>query len=241
MSAHEAMHGVKTAAVLLVCGAIGASGCVQTMPTTSKAPLTPQEQQMRQQGEAFNKTVVEGAVIGALAGALTGALINRDAKGALIGAMAGGALGGGTGYYLAQKQKQYASSEQRMDAMIADVRADNQKVAGFIRSSKEVIAADKRKIDQLNRQIAAGKVSKENAKRELAGVEQNERYLQKTIGNLKKKQGEWKEIANQTKGQGNTRQTKELNGEINKLEKQVSSLEKELDSLVQRRKVLPVA
>lgn len=78
-------------------------------------------------------------------------------------------------------------------------------------------------------------------KRELARVEQNEKYLQKTVGNLKKKQGEWKDIAVQTKGQGSSRQTKELNGEVNKLEKQVSTLEKELDSLVQRRKVLPVA
>ena len=131
MSAHESMQSVKKATILMVCAMFSASGCVQTMPTMSSTPLTPQEQEMRKQGEVFNKTVVEGAVVGALAGALTGLLIKRDAKGALIGAAAGAALGGGTGYYLAQKQKQYASTEQRMDAMIADVRADNQKVAGF--------------------------------------------------------------------------------------------------------------
>jgi outer membrane murein-binding lipoprotein Lpp len=241
MITRDEINSPKKITVLLIGAAIFLSGCVQTMPMTSNAAMTPEEQMMRQQGDAFNKTVVEGAAVGAVAGALAGLLINRDVKGALVGAASGAVLGGGTGYYLAQKQKQYASNEQRMDAMIADVRTDNEKVAGLIRSSKDVIAADMQRIDQLNKGIASGNITKENAKRELARVEENEKYLQKTIGNLKKKQIEWEEIASQTKGQGTSQQTKALNGEINKLEKQVASMEKELDSLVQRRKVVPVA
>lgn len=227
--------------VLLMCFALVLSGCVQTLPKTAGIPLTPEEERMREQGKAFNKTVIEGAVAGAVLGAVAGALIRRDLQGALIGGVSGALVGGTTGYYLAEKQKQYANAEQRTDAMIADVRADNQRVSELIASSRKVIAADKERIKQVEKQIAAGKISKENAQRELARVEENEKYLQNTVSNLKKRQGEWQDISKQAANEATPRQKKQMDSEINKLEKQIVSLEKELDTLVQRRKVLPVA
>lgn len=231
----------RSSTAILLTATLGLVGCVETLPTTSSQPLTAEEQRMRQQGSAYNKTVVEGAVTGAAIGALSGLLVQRNAQGALVGAAAGAGLGAAAGTYMAQKQKQYANTEQRIDAMIVDVRADNQRISDLIATSKEVIAADKRKIAQLEQQIASGAISKESARRQLASIEANEQYLSKTVANLKKKKGDWQTIATQTRGQSTAVQRKAMAGEISEMEAHISSLERELDTLVERRQITPVA
>lgn len=214
---------------------------METLPTISSELLTPEEQRLRQQAEVFNNTVLEGALVGAAIGSLSGLLTRRDAKGALVGGVAGAALGSAAGHYIAQKQQEYANTEERIDAVIADAREDNQRMSELVSTSKKVIAADKRRIAQLEKQIASGAISKEKARRQLADIEANERYLSKTAANLERRKRDWEVIAEQAQDQSTSGQRKAMTGEIKKMEAQIGSMERELDSLVERRRITPVA
>lgn len=227
----------QRASAVILCGSLLLAGCATSPQYSSGAPLTPEEQRLRQQADTYNETVVEGAVIGALIGAAAGALIGGDAKGAAIGAGAGALLGGGAGAYLANKQEQYSNDEQRLDAITADVRADNQRTAGILDSAKKVIAADKAKIRQIDKQLASGQINLAQARTQMASVDENKRYLEATIKNLKAKQAQWEEVAARSQGGSNPQKVAEMNQEIKKLERQVAVLESELDSLVQQRRV----
>lgn len=228
----------RAAATVLLSSALLTAGCATGPEQTAGRPsLTPDEQRLRQQADAYNETVIEGAIVGALVGALAGALIGGDARGAAIGAGAGAALGGGAGAYMGQKQRQYANEEQRLESITADVRADNERTANILASARKVISADKEKIKRIDQQLAAGQINLAQAKQQMKSVDDNRKYLESTIANLKTKREQWWNVANQARAQGNPKQVKEMETEIKKLERQIAALEQELDSLVERRRI----
>ncbi|TVQ89731.1 MAG: hypothetical protein EA400_06985 [Chromatiaceae bacterium] len=110
------------------------------------ATLTSAERRLRDQGQAFHRTVWEGALIGAGAGALWGVLRGDKAKDVLQKAMIGAAAGGLAGAYLAHVQQRYSKQEDQLEAMIADLREDNTRTEAFIVSVREVIAEDRRRL-----------------------------------------------------------------------------------------------
>lgn len=126
-----------------------------------------------------------------------------------------------------------------MAAMIADVRADNQKLAGLISTSKEVIAADRRKIAEIDKAYRKKAISMDDARRQMANVKANRDHLQKTANSLKKKEDNWIEISNLERQSGSD--TAKLDAEIKKLQSQVSSLEKEVKLMDKQINVSPVA
>jgi len=123
------------------------------------ANLTPAEQRMRQQSRAFQKTVWEGALLGASAGAVWGVIRGDDTKDILKKALIGGAVGGLAGTYVAHKQSQYASKEDQLDSMIADVRESNRQTEELIVSVREVIAEDKRRLASAQKRFQAGQIT----------------------------------------------------------------------------------
>lgn len=214
--------------VSLLSFALLAAGCA-TGPeqTAGGPPLTPDEQRLRQQADAYNETVIEGAIVGALVGALAGALIGGDARGAAIGA----------GAYLGQKQRQYSNEEQRLESITADVQADNERTANILASARKVISADKEKIKRIDQQLASGQIDLAQARDQMKTVDDNKAYLESTIANLKTKREQWWQVANQSRAQGNPKQVAEMETEIKKMERQIAALESELDSLVERRRI----
>lgn len=202
--------------------------------------MTPAEKRMREQAATFNQTVVEGAALGCVAGMLLGALVSgrgdgHRGQGMALGCAAGAAVGGATGYYIADKQEEYASTEERLEAMTTDVRADNQRLADLIDASRQVIAADMKTIERTEKQMAEGLINRERARNQLAAVDDNARYLEQTVANLKKKQQEYT-IA-RASSEGSVQSVGVMDSEISRLEQQISTLEKDLDGLIQRRKV----
>lgn len=192
---------------------------------------------MRQQAEVYNQTVLEGCAVGIGTGALAGFLAGRSLTSTAVGAGAGAVIGCGAGWYIAKLQEGHADKEQQLDAMIADVRADNERVAGLVESAHQVIAKDKAKIDQIDRDLASGKISMESARSEMANVDDNRRYLEATLANVKLRENEWKEVANEARKKGDPQKVAEIDREMTKLETQISLLESELDTLVQRRTI----
>lgn len=97
-----------------------------------------------------------GAFLGALAGAGIGALTGRGASGIIAGAVAGAAAGGVGGYaygdHVAKKKAAYKSTEQWLDACIAQARATNQKARNYNSSLSA-------QISKLRSEVAAAKSS----------------------------------------------------------------------------------
>ncbi|HYN79544.1 MAG TPA: hypothetical protein VES73_17315, partial [Lamprocystis sp. (in: g-proteobacteria)] len=123
------------------------------------APLSPAEQRLRQQSQAFQRTVWEGALIGAGAGTLWGVIQGDKPKDVLTKALVGGAVGGLAGAYVASKQKAFSSREDQLDAMIADVRKSNQETEELITSVRQVIAEDKKRLAAVNNRYRKGQAT----------------------------------------------------------------------------------
>ncbi len=229
--------------------ALSASVMLSACQTTGAGdrPLTASEQRMRDQAATYNQTMAEGALTGCAAGALAGILLGATASnqkkgknalvGAAIGCAAGAVVGGGVGAYVADKQEKYATKELQLDSMIADVREENQRLAGLITAAQQVVAENKARIDEIDQQLAAGKITMEQAKTKMAAVDDNRSYLDSTLTELHKRRDTYAEAAKQTGAGTPKAKTDAMNTEIASMEKQIAQLEAERDSLVQRRTV----
>ena len=212
---------------------------VTACATTGNENLSPAEKKMREQASTFNQTMAEGALVGCLAGTIIGILASNrhQGKGAAMGCAAGAAVGGATGYAVASQQESYANEEERLNAKIDDVKADNQRLAGLIGSSRQVIASDKATIAALDKKLAEGKITADTAKQEIAKVDNNIKYLTQTVANLKKRQEEYQTARDESAQSAGKIATKAMDAEISTLKTQIATLEKDLDGLMARRKI----
>jgi uncharacterized protein YcfJ len=225
---------------LLVAAFGGLSGCVATMPSgptgassnsaggATKVAYTPAERRLRQESSLFSQTSMQGCIAGAVAGALVGLLATRrdnQGRGALIGAAGGCAAGLAVNAYVQNQRVQYRNNEARINAMIADVRADNQKLAGMVSTTRSVIAEDKRRIAAVNAQYLNQQISVDQARVELARVKENRALLDNTIRNVKKRESDWNDIASIERQSGVN--TARLDAEIGQLRRKVEALEAE--------------
>jgi uncharacterized protein YcfJ len=234
--------GIAVAIALMVVAAL--SGCAAT-PTGPDGYAydgyrTPDEERLYQQAEAYEQTVGEGCAVGTALGALVGALAcsGRDrAACAAVGALAGAGLGCGAGVWMAKTQRRHTLTEQELDAMIEDLREENANVAGLVHSATRVIAADKARIDRIDRDLAAGMITMDQARREMARVDGNRAYLEKTLGNLRRQQASWEQAADRARSQGYRWQSAAIDQEIDTLEMQIGDLEADLVTLIERREV----
>jgi hypothetical protein len=231
--------------VLALAVALVQTGCM-TVPTapsgrTQTSYLTPAEQRLRQQSAQMDaKSSLQGCLAGAVAGALIGMLPKGDRRdNVLIGAAAGCAVGLAANAYVQSKRQQYYNDEQRIAAMTADVRADNERVAALIDTSREVIAADRHRLEQVDNAYRRRVISADQARRELASVRANRDQLQSTVNSLKTKQGDWVEIATLEHQAGAN--TAPLDREIRALEQRISGLEQEVALMDRQINASPVA
>lgn len=202
--------------------------------------LTPDEQRLRQQADTFNQTVVEGAVVGCIAGTLLGLLVagkNSKGEGAAVGCAAGAAVGAGTGAVVADKQEQYANTEQRYNAQIDEVHKDNERLAALIQTARSTIATDRSRIEQIDADLATKKITLAEAKSRMVHVDENTAYLQKTIASLKERRDKYVADAKQNQAGTSVAERAKMDGEIKNLQTQIAQLDDQLSSLVTRRKV----
>jgi hypothetical protein len=221
------------------------AGCV-TAPTSNSGygatgPLTPAERRMREQSSGLDaKTSLQGCAAGAVAGALLGMLSDgKRSNNMMIGAAAGCAVGLAANAYVQSKRQQYQNDEQRIAAMTADVRAENARISSLIATSEAVIAADRKRLAQVNAAYRNKVISSEQARRDLAGVKANRDQLRSTVNSLKTKQQDWVDISNLERQSGTN--TAQLDQEIGALKKRISGLEQEVALMDRQINASPVA
>jgi hypothetical protein len=222
-------------------------GCTATIRDDGdyhrSAALSPSEQSLRRQSTDLTKTNTQACVsVGAVA-ALTTLLLSsgrRDAgERAALAAIAGCGVGVGVNTYVQNRRQQYAYSEQRLEAMIQDVRRDNARVARLISTAREVTHADRRRINEVNRAYARKQMSLGQARRELGAVKDNRDHLRQTLSALKKKENDWVRISRIERRAG--ADTRALDAEIKRLRDQIATLEEELRLIDRQIRVSPVA
>lgn len=226
---------------LSACSSSSGGTSATRSASVSSGPLSTEEQRLRQQNDAFTLTVVEGAVAGAVIGGLIGGLVTGDWSGALIGAGAGAVAGGASGAYVASRQKEYANEEARIDAMIVDLRQDNNNLRKYIVTAEEVIAADHRKLADLNQQYANQQINRKEARQQLARIRENRDVIAETAETLEKKRQEYVYAAQETRRQNPSANLHEMERQIAMLEDNIDALETDLDSLTEALEVSPVA
>lgn len=182
----------------------------------------------------FSKSGLTACAGGALAGLATCKLTNTcdSNKGMATAALVGCGVGMGANYYLDQRRAEYSNTEQRLNAMIADVQADNRKLETLTATATDVLNQDRQTLASLKSRLASKQVDQAAARQQLAQVDANTRYLRNTLTNLQKREQEWRQVA---AAEQQAPQSKELNAEIGRMQKQVISLQDSVQQVEQQR------
>ncbi|WP_295458263.1 hypothetical protein [uncultured Thiodictyon sp.] len=245
------------AAVIALMGALTSTGCVTpgniqgmagTLPgwipdagsssqtsaqAASDASLTPAERRMREQSNAFQKTVWEGVLVGAGTGSVAGGLYGiirgeraeNVLKDAAIGAAAGAAAGGIAGTYVAHKQQQYASKEDQLDAMIADVRKSNEETQSLIASVRQVIAEDKRRLAAVQKQVRLGKATAAELSTTRRHIADNQAVVVRASSGAREKQTMFQEAERQYRQSHPGTDTARMQRELDTYNKNIKTLD----------------
>ncbi len=226
------------AAVLLVMSGCKTPGPLQsgqsTTPATAAAPAVPlsaAEQQMRQDSDRFNKTVIGGVLTGAAVGAgvgvlaalLTGGNKKEIRNSAVAGAVVGGVAGGIDGYVTAKKEQSGRNEIRALQAAAADVRQDNQKLQAFLDSSGVVLSEGRQRLAALNGDLAAKRISAEQAQAARKREEQNIASMSTTLAQAKQTRDQYTQAS--AKFSGTPQDKRDLDGEIARMNRQVAQLE----------------
>lgn len=214
-----------------------AAGCAGMQPASPPdySGMTPAEQRLAQQTQAYNDTQLEGCLIGAGAGLLGACTIGEcGLKDIAIGVALGAAVGCTAGSYLAGVQKQHGTAEAQLDAVISDVRTQNQKLVELNEGARVVVAENKTKMMQLKKDIAAGRKTREQAQQELTSQKRMEQQLQTAVAGAKEKLIATQQAASSIKA-SDPRQQALADQEIKQMEQQIVTLESNLEVLTETR------
>lgn len=186
-----------------------------------------------------DRTRAEGATTGAAVGGILGALVGQalggDTGSTLAGAAIGAAVGGGAGYaygdHVAGQKEQYASSEDWLDACIADARQTNENIIKYNISLEKQIAVLQRDTGVLKQQYAEAAINKATLQAKKQDVDG---LLQSASNELAEAKNELKALrsvmtdATQS-GQGDYAEP--LSSEIENLKASIRDLEKSTEEL----------
>ena len=231
-------RGWSKIAMALVLSAAG--GCAQApqKPASSAASggeasvsaqggeavsLTPVERRLREQSQAFQRTVWEGALLGAGATSFLTAFLTGQELVMLAGG-AGATAGGLGGAYIANKQKQYSSKEEVLEAMTADVRKSNEETESLIASVREVIAEDKRRLAALQSQVKRSEATRAALEVERRRIADNRAVMKQASQGAREKLSMF---------QGAQRQYRKSNPDTNttRMEQQLNAFNQSIQSL----------
>lgn len=205
------------------------SGCAAIDGASSS--LSEDERLLRQQNSQLQRNVLQGSLAGAAVGGVLGYVFGGDTKSALLGAGAGAVAGGAGGYYVTKRQQSFANEEERVASMTADVEADNEKLKEYVMVAERVIASDKAKLQEIERQYAANQLSLEEANKQAEQIKNNREIIAETIDGLKEKKNNYVYALEQTKEDDSSHDLAAMDQEVEQLEQQIAQLETELDEL----------
>jgi len=210
------------------------TGC-QSVPSQSQ---TDPRLSNSNSAEFFSQSGMQACAIGGGIGLIACALGDPDNKKAcmLTAAVVGCGVGMGANYYLDQRRSQYANAEQRLDATIADVRKDNIRIQQLSQTAQNVLADDRRKLAQIRQDMANNRLQVAQARQQLAGIDANAAFLRKSLADTKKREREWRQVAEAERNNGARVDT--LNAEINTMQRQIGQLEREVEQLYQQRSAI---
>ncbi len=172
------MTAVLVSALLLV------SACAQQGPYgASGAPLSPQQQALRDQSARWNRTVATGALAGAATGAAIGALASRNrGTGALIGAGAGLLAGALAGVMVAERNLAFENREANATQRIAAAQQIAVNLDKAAAAAEQVTADNRRRLAALDRQYRAGQITAAQYQAETAAMREDVEVMRKTAG-----------------------------------------------------------
>jgi len=202
----------------------GLTGGASTTATPDSS-LTPEEQRLRKQSQAFQRTVWEGVLIGASAGALLGVFQGKDTEGILKRALIGGAVGGLAGAYIANKQKQYSNKEDQLDSMISDVQKSNKETEELIASARQVMAEDKRRLASVQSRYKAGQASEADLNSTRRKVSENKAVVTQATKGAREKYSMFEGAEREYRQQNPGTDTGRLQSELKAYNQQIETLD----------------
>lgn len=188
-------------AMSLALSACGESTGGTPPPVASPGGDSQAEADLRQQAQAMQKTILQGAVAGGVTGGAIGfGLGGSDdaATGVSIG-LGAGAL---AGTYVAYVQRSYANRERRLNQIKSDLDRNAAEMQTTINVMNQVLAAQKAELDALRARAAAGTATQEELQREIAEANGNLSQMQLAIDGASKRQGEFSEARGLTIASG---------------------------------------
>jgi hypothetical protein len=218
---------------LVVAIAVALAGCKTAGPTqsSSSVPLTPAEQQMRQDQDRFRDTVISGVLTGAVAGAAVGAIgaaifggDSKQIRNSAIGGAVVGATVTGIDAYVTAKQEQAGRDKIRaVQAATADVQTDNRKLQAYLDSSSRVLAEGKARLASLRSDVQQKKIGTADAEAARAREERNIASMNETLTNAKSTRDQY--VAASNKMIDSPQNKRDLDNEIRRMNQQISQLE----------------
>lgn len=145
--------------------------------------LSPQQQQLRQQSQRWNRTTLTGAGVGALSGAALGAAAggggNRG-EGALIGALAGLALGALAGSTVAGRNLGFENRELHAYQRLEAARQISRNLETAAATSERVANENRQKLAQFDRRLQSGQITTAQYQSEIRSMQQDAEVMRKT-------------------------------------------------------------
>lgn len=144
--------------------------------------LDPVSARQLQRVQRYARMRAQGAAGGALAGLLTGLLIaDNKAAGAGVGAVAGAQIGYLAGAYIANLNTVAEDRRGDLNAQLQAARASVAETRSAVRDNRKMVNAERNAIRRLNRRYAAGKVTQEQYRSQIAELETKQIILNDTI------------------------------------------------------------
>ncbi len=179
---------------LLITFLVAIAGCATSQETT------PQGRALQSETSSMTRSVLGGAAVGAVVGGLVGLLISGRGQGALIGAGIGAALGAGAGYLVGKAKRRYARAEDRLDYYARTYEAENQKLAQYNETARQVVAQDTARLASLRRRLAARKITRDQARADVSSARRHLALIDKALANVRKRLAEarlaYRDVAN---------------------------------------------
>ena len=149
--------------------------------------------------------------------------------------VAGAAIGGGLGYVageaVAQRQKQYASTEDFYDAQIKETAQLNQAISMENQRLRTSIQEDQRQIDNLAKRYQSGQASREQLESAMSTINKKRAASEKNLADAKKELEIQQAVLTKAEkeGQGQNQRVGKLRGQVNELNSSINTMQQQVD------------
>jgi uncharacterized membrane protein len=151
---------------------------------SSSAPLTPQQQALRDEQSRWYQTTATGTLGGAVVGGTIGALVLKKNRllGGTIGAILGGLAGLFAGKSIANRNMAFENREKTANERIADAKNLANRMEASANSAEQTVQSNRELIAQLNNQALTGRLSKDSYAERISAMRQDLAIIYDTAG-----------------------------------------------------------